>query len=113
LALFGRREPAERPCWRRPKTSTAAGVAQLFKWAIANQLFDGRNPTDGIKRPRNEAGNVDNICLGLELAHPTALEKTADKSWSDRCCAATKCSALREFPEWSFRRNTPRRASDT
>ena len=53
-------------------------VSQLFKWAIANELFDGRNPCEGIKRPRNDSGNIDDG----HLPWPIELIEQYENRWS-------------------------------
>ncbi len=52
-------------------------VSQLFGWAIKHQLFDGRNPCDGIKRPRNDSSNVDDG----HLPWPIELIEKYEKRW--------------------------------
>jgi integrase len=43
-------------------------VSALFKWAIANELFDGRNPAEGITRTRNDGrGNDGHLPWPIEL----------------------------------------------
>jgi integrase len=52
-------------------------VSALFKWAIANELFDGRNPAEGITRTRNDGGNVDDG----HLPWPIELIEKFEEKW--------------------------------
>jgi integrase len=51
-------------------------VSALYKWAIANDLFDGRNPADGIKRPRNDGGDNDG-----HLPWPIEVIEQYERHW--------------------------------
>lgn len=51
-------------------------VRGLFRWAIANELFDGRNPAEGITRPRNDGGDNDG-----HLPWPIELIEQYEKRW--------------------------------
>jgi integrase len=51
-------------------------VSGLFKWAIANELYDGRNPAEGITRTRNDGGDNDG-----HLAWPIELIEQYEKCW--------------------------------
>jgi integrase len=51
-------------------------VSGLFRWAIANELFDGRNPAEGITRTRNDNGNNDG-----HLPWPIELIEQFEKHW--------------------------------
>jgi integrase len=51
-------------------------VSGLFKWAIAHELSDGRNPAEGITRTRNDGGDNDG-----HLAWPIELIEQYEKRW--------------------------------
>ena len=51
-------------------------VSGLFKWAIAHELSDGRNPAEGITRTRNDGGDNDG-----HLAWPIELMEQYEKRW--------------------------------
>jgi integrase len=51
-------------------------VAALYRWAIANELYDGRNPAEGITRTRNDGGDNDG-----HLAWPIELIEQYEKRW--------------------------------
>src|SRR5262245_56726973 len=51
-------------------------VSGLFKWAIANDLYDGRNPAEGITRTRSDGGDNDG-----HLAWPIELIEQYEKHW--------------------------------
>ncbi|HKD36732.1 MAG TPA: hypothetical protein VKB78_08020, partial [Pirellulales bacterium] len=49
----------------------------MFKWAITNELFDGRNPAEGTTRPRNDSANIDDG----HLPCPVELIEKYEKRW--------------------------------
>jgi integrase len=51
-------------------------LAGLFKWAISSELVDGRNPTEGIQRPRNDGGIHDG-----HLPWPIERIEQYEKRW--------------------------------
>ena len=51
-------------------------VSGVFKWAIAHELSDGRNPAEGITRTRNDGGDNDG-----HLAWPIQLIEQYEKRW--------------------------------
>jgi integrase len=51
-------------------------VSGLFRWAIANELFDGRNPAEGMTRTRNDGGDNDG-----HLPWPIELIEQYEKRW--------------------------------
>jgi integrase len=51
-------------------------VGGLFRWAIANELFDGRNPAEGIIRTRNDGGDNDG-----HLPWPIELIEQYERRW--------------------------------
>ncbi|MGO4512069.1 hypothetical protein AB4Z51_34220 [Bradyrhizobium sp. 2TAF36] len=51
-------------------------VSALFRWAIANELFDGRNPAEGITRTRSDSGDNDG-----HLPWPIELIEKYEKRW--------------------------------
>jgi hypothetical protein len=51
-------------------------VSGLFRWAIANELFDGRNPGEGITRTRNDGDDNDG-----HLPWPIELIEQYEKRW--------------------------------
>jgi integrase len=51
-------------------------VSGLFRWAIANELFDGRNPAEGITRARNDRGDNDG-----HLPWPIELIEQYENRW--------------------------------
>ncbi|UVO30172.1 site-specific integrase [Bradyrhizobium arachidis] len=51
-------------------------VSALYRWAIANELFDGRNPAEGITRTRSDGGDNDG-----HLPWPIELIEKFEKRW--------------------------------